>query len=279
MKQVIHSCLFLTVLVISSFVLKQEEPKALKVRIDTPYGPIIGVLYNDTPLHRDNFAKNIKDSVYKDLLFHRVIKDFMIQGGDPDSRNAKAGEVLGNGGLKYTVPAEFTPKHFHKRGAICAARTGDQENPKKASSSTQFYIVQGKVFSQGDLDMFEQRYNQGTKNNIFSALLSFPEFKAERDSVNKARQRNDRAAIQRVYKKLEPEIEKEFAKMTAFKFSAAQRNAYTTVGGAPHLDGAYTVFGEVISGMEYVDSIAKQQVDGNARPFKDLKMNITLINE
>jgi peptidyl-prolyl cis-trans isomerase B (cyclophilin B) len=220
MKQVIHSCLFLTVLVISSFVLKQEEPKALKVRIDTPYGPIIGVLYNDTPLHRDNFAKNIKDSVYKDLLFHRVIKDFMIQGGDPNSRNAPAGQQLGMGGPGYTLPAEILPQFYHKKGALSAARTGDQMNPQRRSSGSQFYVVHGKKCSDEELKMMESK---------------------------------------------------------GVVFSEEQKQSYKNLGGAPFLDAQYTVFGEVVEGLEIIDKIATVATANGDRPVEDVKILKTTI--
>jgi len=178
-------------------------------------------LYNETPLHRDNFLKLAAEGFYNGLLFHRVINEFMIQGGDPDSRNAKQGQQLGNGGPGYTIPAEILPGLFHKKGVLAAARLGDNMNPRKESSGSQFYIVQGKAFTNEELDFFESR--------------------------------------------------------TGVKYTAAQRAAYTTLGGTPHLDGGYTVFGEVTEGLEVVDKIAKVAVDGNSRPLKDMKMNIRLI--
>jgi cyclophilin family peptidyl-prolyl cis-trans isomerase len=194
-----------------------NDTKETKVRINTTMGFIEVKLYNETPKHRDNFIKLVDSAFFDKTLFHRVIKGFMIQGGDPDSRNAPAGTMLGNGGPGYTIPAEFLPqKYFHKRGALAAAREGDQVNPTKASSGSQFYIVQGQVFTDSILNLMEAHYK--------------------------------------------------------IKFSPEQRKAYTTVGGAPHLDGSYTVFGEVYNGMEVVDRIAAVPVDRNARPLTDVRM-------
>ena len=200
---------------------QQKPPQAEKiVEIITDFGTIKLRLYNETPLHRDNFIKLITSGFYDGLLFHRVINQFMIQGGDPDSRNARAGQMLGNGGPGYTIPAEIVPRYFHKKGALAAARLGDQMNPRKESSGSQFYIVQGKVLTNEELNFFESR--------------------------------------------------------TGVKYSAEQRQAYSTIGGTPHLDGAYTVFGEVTEGLDVIDKIAQVACDGNNRPNKDVKMTIRI---
>ena len=177
----------------------------------TNYGRIVLLLYDETPLHRDNFIKLATNRVFDGLLFHRVIEKFMIQGGDPTSKGAEPGKMLGDGTLGYNIPAEFRPELFHKRGALCAAREGDMVNPKKESSASQFYIVQGRVWSEAELDMMEQRSGK--------------------------------------------------------HFTDEQRKVYTTVGGTPHLDGDYTVFGEVIEGMEVVDKIAAVKRDRFDRPL------------
>jgi peptidyl-prolyl cis-trans isomerase B (cyclophilin B) len=200
--------------------LQANEPEKI-VLITTDFGTIKVKLYNETPLHRDNFIKLVSSGFYNGLLFHRVINQFMIQGGDPDSRNAKAGQMLGNGGPGYTIPAEIMPQYFHKKGALAAARMGDNVNPQKESSGSQFYLVQGKVHSNEELDFFESR--------------------------------------------------------TGKKYAAAQRNAYTTLGGTPHLDGGYTVFGEVIEGLDVIDKIAQVPGDGQNRPLKDVKMTVSIV--
>ncbi len=186
------------------------------IEMVTSQGKIALRLYDETPLHRDNFLKLVENHTYDGLLFHRVIKNFMVQAGDPKSRDAKPGQPLGDGTLGYTVPAEFRPNLIHKRGALCAARQGDQVNPKKASSATQFYIVQGQVWDDKTLDMMEQRFGK--------------------------------------------------------KFTAEQRKVYTTVGGTPHLDGDYTVFGEVVDGMDVINKIAEMPCDRMDRPVEDVKI-------
>ena len=194
----------------------KERESGVRVEMRTTMGDITLLLYNDTPLHRDNFIKLVNENVYEGLLFHRVIDRFMIQAGDPKSKDAKPGSMLGDGTLGYTIPAEFLPNHFHKRGALCAARQGDQVNPRKESSSCQFYIAQGQVWGEADLNMMEQRLGK--------------------------------------------------------KFTPEQRKAYTTVGGTPHLDGDYTVFGEVLKGMEVVDKIAAAPRDKYDRPLEDIRI-------
>lgn len=202
---------------------KRHSPDGkVKVMMETSAGPIVLLLYDDTPMHRDNFIKLVENGTYNGLLFHRVIPGFMIQGGDPQSRDAKPGQPLGNGTLGYTIPAEINPNLIHKRGALCAARQGDDVNPKRESSASQFYIVQGEVFEPERLEMITKRF--GTK------------------------------------------------------FTPEQVKVYSTVGGAPHLDGAYTVFGEVLEGMEVVDLIAKAERDGMDRPVEDIViLNVVIL--
>ncbi|RYE12053.1 MAG: peptidylprolyl isomerase [Sphingobacteriales bacterium] len=197
-------------------------PKNQYVRIKTSYGSVIIRLYNETPLHRDNFIKLVKQGTLNGTLFHRVIKDFMIQGGDPDSKNAKPGVELGNGDLGYTIPAEFRDSIFHKRGVIAAAR---DERPDKASSGCQFYIVQGKRLADDLLDGIEVKRLQGRKIPL------------------------------------------------------SQRAYYRKVGGTPHLDQTYTVFGEVISNLDMVDQIAGVKVDDNDRPLADVPMTLELLSK
>lgn len=199
-----------------------KEPEQL-VKISTPYGDMIVKLYNGTPLHRDNFIKLVKNHYYDSLLFHRVINGFMIQGGDPDSRNAVPGQMLGNGGPGYDIPAEFRKEYFHKKGALAAAREPDQVNPEKASSGSQFYIVQGRKWTNMELNQMEQRMGH---------LIPWE-----------------------------------------------QKEVYMNLGGTPHLDGNYTVFGEVIDGMDVIDKIAAVKTDQNDRPLKDVRMSMILLDE
>lgn len=246
------------------------------VVIKTKYGIIKVKLYNETPKHRDNFIKLVKEHYYDSLLFHRVINTFMIQGGDPDSKHAQPGQILGNGGPNYTIPAEFVPTLYHKRGALAAARKNDQINPTKASSGSQFYIVQGKVFTNEELDYIEQQININKKKQLIEQMMNTPEYswmKTKFDSMIKSGNPN---AVQDFLKETNSIVEKEMTKIGKFQFTSQQRKLYTTIGGAPHLDGSYTVFGEVIEGMNVVDSIASVKRDKNDRPIEDIRMFIFL---
>ena len=198
----------------------QSEKRRL-VEVRTDMGRMVVALYNETPEHRDNFLKLVQEGFYDSLLFHRVIPGFMVQGGDPESRSAAPGQMLGNGGPGYTVPAEIVPGLVHTKGALAAARQGDQVNPEKRSSGSQFYLVQGKPFQPNELDMVAQR--------------------ASRHG-------------------------------TPVTYSEEQKETYATEGGAPHLDGSYTVFGEVIEGLDVIDRIAAVQRDGRDRPVSDVRM-------
>jgi len=216
--------LLLTVFTISAVF--AGGPKNQYVRIKTSYGECIIRLYNETPKHRDNFIKLVKKGFYNGTLFHRVIQNFMIQGGDPDSKDttkAKPGAELGNGDVGYTVPAEFRDSLFHKRGVLAAAR---DDNPAKASSGCQFYIVEGKRFTDSKMDSLEK-----TK------------------------------------------------RMNGHKIPAWQREYYKSVGGAPHLDQNYTVYGEVVIGIDMIDRIAAVKTDGNDRPLKDVPMTVELLSK
>lgn len=192
-----------------------------KVKISTELGDIVILLYNETPAHRDNFIKLARDGYYDGTLFHRVINQFMIQGGDPSSKEAPAGQAVGSGGPGYTLPSEIIPGLIHKKGALAAARQGDQVNPERRSSGSQFYIVHGRVFNQQELETMEQR--------------------------------------------------------AGVTFTEDQKRLYSTMGGAPHLDNAYTVFGEVVSGLEVVDRIAATQTGAADRPVQNIPMTVTVI--
>ena len=213
-----HTLLMLLVSACALFGVKAHAQGAeTLVLIETNMGKIKIKLYNDTPLHRDNFIKNVKEHAYDGLLFHRVIKQFMIQGGDLNSKNAPKDARLGSDSVKYTIPAEIVyPKHFHKRGVVAAARTGDEENPERASSPTQFYIVTGKFFTEMELD-----------------------------------------------KK---------CKEKGITLTEEQRKAYMLEGGAPHLDGQYSIFGEVVKGMKVVEKIQFVKVNEDSRPLEDVKI-------
>ena len=229
--------------------------------IVTNLGKIEVQLYANTPEHSANFAKLAKEGYFDGTLFHRVIPGFMIQGGDPDSKSAQPGAFLGGGGPGYTVAAEFVSENIHRRGALAAARMGDQVNPEKASSGSQFYIVHGKIYTESELDDLEMQVS------VRNATEKIGQFVAEEeqamldagetvvpDSVQiRARRRASEWLLQNPY-----------------KMRAEDRKLYTTIGGAPHLDGEYTVFGEVVKGFNIVDKIAASDTDDRDRPRADV---------
>ena len=242
------------------------------VKITTPLGDIVVSLYDETPLHRDNFLKLAAEGYYDGLLFHRVIKDFMVQGGDPDSKGAPAGKRLGMGGPGYTVKAEINPRLFHKRGALCAARLGDEVNPGRESSGSQFYIVLGEKYNQGQLKQMEKQMKQNQETITFNDLVTY--YKKE---IMEMRKNRDRAGLQEMQERLMKEA-KEICKQNPVGFSAEQMEAYTTIGGTPFLDGEYTVFGEVEEGLDVVDAIQNVDTDRADRPTEDIAMTITRID-
>ena len=249
-------------------------PKERMVLITTDYGDMKVKLYNETPLSRDNFIKLVQDGFYDSLLFHRVINGFMIQGGDPQSKNAAPGVMLGNGDVGYTIPAEFNDSLFHKKGALCAART---ENPEKAGSGCQFYIAQGKKISDAELDQFEQSINNGSRMQMaFQQCINDPANAALRETFVRLQQTNQRDSLNALIQTIiQPMIN---ARMKPFKYSEAQREIYKTVGGIPQLDQGYTVFGEVVEGFDVIDKIAAVQTGQGDRPVKDVRMKMKMLN-
>jgi len=216
--------LLLFFLIASALGLTSNKKKGVRVMLETTKGNIELKLYNETPLHRDNFKKLVKEGAYDSLLFHRVIRNFMIQGGDPDSKRAQSGAELGEGDKPYTLPAEFRLEEgiYHRRGVLAAAREGDDVNPEQRSSAMQFYIVWGKIYDDEGLDKIQERLDARTGGRV----------------------------------KMTPEM----------------RETYKTVGGTPHLDGQYTVFGEVVSGLDVVDAIQQVPTDENDRPLEDVRI-------
>ena len=237
--------------------------KMTKVKLETTMGDIVVELYNETPQHRDNFVKLVQEGYYDGVLFHRVIKDFMIQTGDGNSKTAGPDATLGDGDPGYTIPAEFVyPKYFHKRGALAAARTGDQVNPERRSSGSQFYIVTGKIYSSDELKMMTQRLKQ----DIFRRLVN------ENHAQIETLQRNqDNEGLNELQNRLIQQTEAEAAQ-SPFSLTDEQIDAYTSVGGTPHLDGQYTVFGQVIEGMDVVDKIQNTPTGRMDRPVSDIKI-------
>lgn len=267
--------IFITAILIlflgSGFIAQENRQKVL---IKTPKGNIVVALYEETPKHTQNFIELAKKGYYDSLLFHRVISGFMIQGGDPASKNAKPGQALGNSNPNYTIPPEFVDTLIHKRGALAAARKGDNINPKKESSGSQFYLVQGQKFEAENLrKMDEQRINQMYSNEITKflrnpendSLLQHYKFLTETKKYDEARD---------FWETLKPKVAE---KVEPFRLSNEQIEIYSREGGAPHLDGGYTVFGEMISGFEVLDEIAGMSTDDNDRPEEDIWMIVEYI--
>jgi len=244
-----------------------NNEKMTKVELETSLGNIVVELYNETPQHRDNFIKLVETGYYDGVLFHRVIKDFMIQTGDGNSKTAGPDTGLGDGDPGYTIEAEFVyPKYFHKRGALAAARTGDQVNPERRSSGSQFYIVTGKIYSSDELKMMEDRLVNVKKQDIFRRLVN--ENHARIEELQKSQ---DQAAMQALQNELIQQTEAEAAQHP-FKMTDEQIDAYTSIGGTPHLDGQYTVFGEVVEGMDVVDKIQNTTTGRMDRPTVDIRI-------
>jgi len=247
------------------------QKKDYVVTIHTRYGDMIALLYDETPKHKANFIKLAKEHYYDSLLFHRVIKDFMIQGGDPNSKKANPGTQLGAGGPGYTIDAEFNSTFYHEKGALSAARMNDQSNPTKASSGSQFYIVHGSKILADEL-----KIDRNKLNTSMMTFLNNPAHASLRDTLNQLYSSGNHEQFQQKITELIPRIEKETGTVINKNISTDKLNAYTTIGGAPHLDGEYTVFGKVIQGLDVLDKIASEQVDRNDRPKEDVAMIITV---
>ena len=243
----------------------------MKVKIQTTLGDIIVRLYDETPQHRDNFVKLAKEGYYDGTLFHRVIKDFMIQGGDPDSKGAPAGKMLGVGGPDYTIEAEIKSGLYHKRGALAAARQGDEVNPERRSSGSQFYIVWGQVYKEGQLRQFAKQMEMQQMQAVFNALA-----KEHHDEIMQMRRERNRAGLQELQEKLAAEAEAQ-VKAQGAGMTDEQRTIYSTVGGTPHLDGQYTVFGEVEEGLDVVEMIQQTATARGDRPVDDIEMRVTVM--
>lgn len=244
-----------------------SDTSSVKVEVATTLGNFTLLLYGDTPIHRDNFVKLVEDGYYDNTLFHRVISEFMVQAGDPNSRNAAPGQHLGSGNPGYTLEAEFVyPRHFHKRGALAAARTGDAMNPEKRSSGSQFYIVTGRKFSEEELVRIEQNALNRSRQKTFDDLA-----RSRIDEIRTMQQADDTAGLRNLQERLIAETESIVARLHK-PLTDVQREAYTTVGGSPHLDGDYTVFGEVVEGMDVIDRIERAETDAADRPKTDIRI-------
>ncbi|MBO4895821.1 MAG: peptidylprolyl isomerase [Prevotella sp.] len=242
----------------------------MKVKIKTTLGDITVRLYDETPIHRDNFVKLVKEGYYDGTLFHRVIKDFMIQGGDPDSKGAPAGKMLGVGGPDYTLEAEIKENLYHKRGALAAARQSDEVNPERRSSGSQFYIVWGQVYKENQLNQLGKQIRMQKVQDAFNDLA-----KARREEIMQMRRERNRAGLQELQDQLIAEAENKVGKQG---LTDEQMQLYSTVGGTPHLDGQYTVFGEVEEGLNVVEQIQNTATGRADRPTNDIDMRMTIID-
>lgn len=252
----------------------EQTSDRMKVKISTPFGDMVAELYNETPQHRDNFIKLAKESYFDDLLFHRVISGFMIQGGDPESRDAAADKRLGSGGPGYTIEAEILPQFFHKKGALSAARTGDGANPERRSSGSQFYVVQGRQVPGGGS-------NAQYENQLMREFINKPENTHYQEKLQSYQQMaSDPAKLAEAQIKIQ-ELTNEVRGLALEGYEPPPPNekdlVYSEIGGTPHLDGAYTVFGEVIEGLDIIDRIAAVKTAPGDRPIDDVKMTITVI--
>lgn len=236
-----------------------------KVEMITSHGTMTLELYNETPLHRDNFITLISEKAYDSLLFHRVIENFMIQGGDPDSKYAASDKLLGEGDLNYRVNAEFNPDLFHKKGALATAR---EESPNRASSAMQFFIVQGKIFNDSLLDSAQSRINRMLARHY---VINDSAYKTLWDSFSKVIDTDDDAQIQKLNDSINV-LAEDYTNFEPYTIPESHRKVYKTIGGTPHLDQNYTVFGQVIDGMEVIDSVAKTKTGAYDRPLSDVRI-------
>ena len=237
------------------------------IKISTTLGDIVVRLYDETPLHRDNFLKLATTGYYDNVLFHRVIKDFMIQGGDPNSKEAVPGAQYGTGGPDYTIEAEIKPELIHKRGALAAARQGDEVNPERRSSGSQFYIDWGQVYNQGQIGQLAKQMDMQAQQAIFNQLVA-----EHRSEIMQLRRDRNQEGLMELQNDLQAQTYAKFQSMPNKGLTDAQKEAYTTVGGTPHLDGQYTVFGEVIEGLDVVEKIQSTKTQRGDRPCEDIKI-------
>lgn len=255
----------LCMLLLMTTVMTYGKKKNKLVEIETNMGTIKVRLYESTPKHAENFLRLCKEHHYDSLLFHRVIKDFMIQGGASDSRGASKDKMLGMVAPDYTIDAEFVPGNIHKKGALAAARQGDEVNPEKKSSGEQFYVVQGKTYTDAEMDQMEKRQLSMAKNQLGTKL-----YKPKQEEHRRYLQSGQKAKADSLVQSVNNEIEAQFKDYKKHLIPADIREIYKTVGGTPFLDGDYTVFGEVVEGMEVIDKIAAVETATADRPVKDV---------
>jgi len=262
----IRTLLVLAILAFVSCTNKYKDSNRY-VKIITDEGVIVVRLYNETPKHTENFIKLTEQKFFDDLIFHRVIKDFVVQGGDPETRNAEPGKLYGEKDAGYLVDPEIIDTIYHKRGVIAMAREGDDVNPEKKSSSSQFYLVVGKLYTNNELNNLEVKLNKKLREkiekNLYDSLLS---------NLNNP----DSKFLNQITQKVSI-LADSIMNIKRIKFNDKQRSIYTTLGGIPHLDGNYTVFGEIVEGYDVVEKISQVQTDSNDRPVKDIKFKVRIV--
>lgn len=241
-----------------------QQKEGTMIRVETSEGNIRIRLYDETPLHRENMVKLAREGFYEGILFHRVIRDFMIQAGDPASKEARPGAILGDKDNGYTLKAEILPEYFHKKGVLAAARESDNINPEWNSSGSHFYLVQGKVFTPAALTAEVEKINNKRYTALFNRLKA-----ARQGEIIKYQSAEDYDHLMQINRELSDATREQFEKVK-LTLSPEQEKAYTTVGGTPHLDGEYTVFGEIVEGMEIMEKIAATPTDENYRPVQDV---------
>jgi len=270
MGRILIIFIFFVALSLSSYAQSKQ------VEISTNLGSMKFKLYDDTPKHRDAFIELAKEGYYNETLFYRVIQDFLIQGGSKSSKDAAPGKRIGYGDPDKTVDDEILSKYFHKKGALCAPRQPDEINPFKQSDISQFYVVKGRVHTMGEIDTMELAVNRPIKNKIVQEIMT-PEIREELKQLKEEKKVDEfRELAQEIKDKIETEYRYDPG---VIEFSKAQREAYTTIGGYPDLDGKFTIFGECISGFEVIDKIAALQTDKNNRPFTDVKITVTILHD
>ncbi len=244
------------------------------IEISTNLGTMKFRLYDDTPKHRDAFIELAKEGYYNETLFYRVIQNFLIQGGSKSSKNAPPGKRIGYGDPDKTVDDEILAHYYHKKGSLCAPRQPDEINPFKQSDISQFFIVKGSIYTAGALDTMELAVNRPIRKKIIQKYMT-PEVRTQLKKLKKEKKVEEFRAIANAVK---DKIETEYKLHPGvLEFSELQRQAYTSVGGYPELDGKYTIFGECISGFDVIDKIAALKTDKNDRPLADVKIKVTVI--
>lgn len=263
---------FLILLLSASYVYSGSQTR--EVLISTNLGDMKFMLYDDTPKHRDAFLELAKSGYFSGTLFFRVLTDLLIQGGSASTKNAPPGTKIGFGDPGKQIDHEILPQYFHKKGALCAPRQPDEKNPLRRSDISQFYIVKGRIHSSGELDTMEMAVNNPIRASIANRYMT-PEIRAKLKELRDAKKV---AEFREIADKIKAQIDTEYSLQSGIlKFSPVRRDAYTTVGGYPDLDGKYTVFGECYEGFEVIDKIASLKTDSNDRPFTDVRIQVRIL--